>query len=393
MYFSANNFRRNFFVSSLLLFSFVFSNVSVAGPAFKLGVQLYYMSKYQEAATSLQKALKEEKSAVAKAKVNIYLGVVSFMLSKKSSAKKYFKEALKLYPKITITPDEVLDESVLALFKSVASSYRKKETPKVMPEAEKPTTVKINSNVRGIVFYRNTEIGVTGELIDLVPGKSTLLIRAPSYKTKKLKVNAKAGKNTVVTVNLVKSKKKLRKSTSKSSRKLRPAGKTWILLLPFGAGQFQNGSYLLGGFAATSQLVSLYLYSGAVREANQAEARVQRIKKGDFDAEFSEDPVLAQQQKQIKYDEFSSFIEERRVSQALTLSIASLFWMGGVIEAYLNRPFITPKKRSSHLFMTPNGGVGFMLSSGKSSGGFLPNLGAVEPFEKNRFSIKLAWML
>lgn len=353
---------------------------------YALGVQFYYKGQYKDAEKLLLKALAQEKNQKAQSKIKIYLGVVNYMTGKKSEAQKYFKKALILDSKARLNPDDVLDDSVLGFFEATLQSYLSE--PKPQPKKKPETTVMVDANVRGIIYYRDVEVGATGDAMKVDPGVLELVIKAPGYKSKSLKVKAKKFKETSIKVTLKRAstKKKPRKKAKKKK-----VGETWVLLLPLGAGQFQNSSYLLGGFVAGAQVASLFLYFNAASQTDEAKARREAVKRGDFDDDYSNDPVIAAEQKQAKDEEFASFIAERQITQTITLSLAGVFWVGSVIEAYINRPYVKTKKRkSSGFYPAPNGGVGYAMDEvfGKSS--IIPTLMEIHPVEKG-LSVNALW--
>ena len=73
-----------------------------------------------------KKAYKRSKRRSEKAKILKILGISSYMLGSQKNALSYFKTAIKLNPRISISSKEVLDPRIVLFFNKLKTSKRSK---------------------------------------------------------------------------------------------------------------------------------------------------------------------------------------------------------------------------------------------------------------------------
>jgi len=198
----------------------------------------YMRGDFSGAETSVGQALRSEKRSGERARLLKLLGIVQFMQNRRQPAAQSFRQALQLNPQTTISPDEVLDESVIAFFNSqrstatqrpntsTASAANRPRTPAgaaatanrpqnprtpttaraaPAPNAQQAKTTKVL--VRSNVTNANISIdgilaGSVGAAIEADPGRVVLEVTAPGHISRKVAVNILDGRETIVTVNL-----------------------------------------------------------------------------------------------------------------------------------------------------------------------------------------------
>ncbi len=127
-------------------------------------------------------------------------------------------------------------------------------------------------------------------------------------------------------------KKRTKKTTASASN----SGQSdFVKLLPFGAGQFQNGNYLLGlGFAAAEGL-AIYMYMSNNSKADEQIAVAQQVAANE---------ELSVEERQAYVDQSQAYVNKSRSTAQMALIGFGGLWALGVIEAYINKP--APPKKS-----------------------------------------------
>ena len=101
----------------ILVFGLTLAHSSkLIAQSYAAGQARYMKNDFKGAEQSLEKALTKEKRTPERAKIFKLLGIVQYMQANKPSASKSFKQALALDPRLTVTEDEALDESVIPFF-------------------------------------------------------------------------------------------------------------------------------------------------------------------------------------------------------------------------------------------------------------------------------------
>lgn len=178
---------------------------------FALGYKKYTKGDMKGAAEALQRALPQAKSPAEKAKILKFLGIAQFTLGNKAGAAASFKNALTLQPGLSISADEVLDESVIPFFKSQASATRTAARPAAPASSGKPrygkptksTWAVINSNAKGATIMMDGILaGSVGDKIEVSPGVVKLTLQAPGFHAKTFTVKIHENRENNVTLNL-----------------------------------------------------------------------------------------------------------------------------------------------------------------------------------------------
>lgn len=198
----------------------------------------YRKGDFAGAEKSLQQALPRTRNPREKAKVYKFLGISQYMQGNKSGASTSFRSALGNDPGLSVSPDEVLDESIISAFNAqrgkggkgpivtagraapaispvVASSSSTAAPPAVgaepraaagssMARPSKLTRIRINSNVAGTVVMDGIMAGSTGSPIDADPGSVDITVSAAGYQSRAIRAQVSLNQETTYTVNLEK---------------------------------------------------------------------------------------------------------------------------------------------------------------------------------------------
>lgn len=144
-----------------------------------------------------------------------------------------------------------------------------------------------------------------------------------------------------------------RSSRTKSRRKKRKRtiqkSATILTFLPLGAGQYQNGDTLFGVFFTVSQLGSLYLYLDASAEVATFTETEKKVK---VDERYND----REEERKGDLDKIRNYIQEKESEANVAIILTASLYVGGVLEAYLNRPKVRVKSNKyGHLL--DSGGV------------------------------------
>jgi hypothetical protein len=219
----------------ILLCCAVLQSSPIVAQSFNAGNKLYTKGDFKAAANAFKAALKNESSPMEKAKLHKYAGICEYMLGKTDLAGNNFKKALKLNPAISISQNEVLDESVIGFFNKskteVASArpapaaprpVRKPDAPapavaQVQPPQQgdkalkskfgKPTKItylRVTSNVQdATVMVDGILSGNTNTLVEADPGTVVIEVSANGYLSRKIRTKILPNRENMLSVNLV----------------------------------------------------------------------------------------------------------------------------------------------------------------------------------------------
>lgn len=198
------------------------------------GYKRYTQGDFRGAIKSLQLALKRGGSNAAKAKMLKYLGISYYMVGNKQAAAKSFQLALKLNQRTAISPSEVLDTSVIALFNAQRQSTsslavprtqsKRSRSPSVRAQTKK-TTLTIMSNAKdATVLIDGILAGNAGVPIETNPGIINVQLNANGYISKKARVRIIKNRDNRVTLNLSKPKPKPKPKRKVAKSKEEPTG-------------------------------------------------------------------------------------------------------------------------------------------------------------------------
>jgi hypothetical protein len=197
---------------------------------YALGYSKYQKGDFKGAEQALRQSFSKNPDKATQGKTYKLLGICQYMLGNKNGATDSFRRALQLVPSTRVSPTEVLDESVVGFFNGVESRYAKtaktavkkatKKTPKqaAAPAAApaktasaggskplKKTFLKVLSNVANAsISIDGILAGQVNSLINTDPGKITIEVTAPGYKSKTVSVNISPNQENTITVNLMK---------------------------------------------------------------------------------------------------------------------------------------------------------------------------------------------
>lgn len=199
-------------------------NSTAIAQTYVLGARKYAKGDIKGAEAALIQATKHTRNRAELAKVYKLLGITQFMQNKKPQAAGSFKTALSIDPRLTIKPDEVLDESVIPYFEAqrkatrpVAAAPRRAPTPppkapaaaparKTGPTYGKPlntTILVVTSNApKGQISIDGILAGQVGDRIETQAGTTVLQMKAPGYRTKNFKVTIRANRENRFALNL-----------------------------------------------------------------------------------------------------------------------------------------------------------------------------------------------
>lgn len=177
------------------------------------GNKRYMSGDFKGAEAALRQALPRTKAPKEKAKVHKLLGICEYMQNKKGPAAGNFKAALRLDPTTKISPDEVLDESIIGYFNAQRGGAKPAATAGAKPapaaaaavrtpiagKAAKTTSLLVKSNVpTASINIDGIFAGMVGNRIEADPGKMQLEVSAKGYIT--ARINTKIHPNTENTI-------------------------------------------------------------------------------------------------------------------------------------------------------------------------------------------------
>lgn len=217
-------------IIAIIFFAFTalcFAPRAAVGQSLSAGEAKYRRGDFNGAERSLQQALGRTRGR-DKAKVYKLLGICQYMQGNKNGASQSFRQTLALDRSQNISPDEVLDESIIQLFnaqkggKATASRSAPAQRGRPSPPAEaqnsggrvavasamsrpsKSTRLKVMCNVEGSVLIEGIMAGSTGTAIDADPGSIEVTVSAPGYQSKAIRTKIVANQESTITVNLEK---------------------------------------------------------------------------------------------------------------------------------------------------------------------------------------------
>lgn len=211
----------------------VFGNVNV-------GESLIMKGDYQGAIKTLTPSSKGNQPSPVRAQAFKWIGVAQYMLGQKDSATKSFQFAVRLNPRITLSADEVADESIVPIFNGIKTSNSSKQpttataagasktaVPSMVgangrvPSKESSATAKarsleasrtlilIKSNVPSAqIIVDGVLAGSIGTEIDVDPGTREIDVTAKGYITARRRVTIKAKTLNTLTIDLNRPKPK-----------------------------------------------------------------------------------------------------------------------------------------------------------------------------------------
>jgi hypothetical protein len=178
--------------------------------SWKSGQQLLMKNNAKAAQAQLSTALKQVKSKQELAEVLKLLGVAHYMLGNKNAAAQAFQRAKAANPAVNLTEAEVLDESVILLFKKVAPPIgRSQATParslSATRQKAKKTLIKVESNVtNSTILIDGIASGKSGDEIDVDPGVVEIQVVSPGYRSVRSKLKVEKNTTSLVKVTLEK---------------------------------------------------------------------------------------------------------------------------------------------------------------------------------------------
>ena len=152
----------------------------VFGQSYEKGVASYKRGQFKQSEEQLRLALDRTDRVKEKARILLLMGIIQYQKSRVSQAKKHFKEALSLHPKLLINRSLILDDTLIAYFRKLRRKFSKTSV--------KPTLV-IKSKIPAKVSIDGILAGQVNEPIEIPAGHNKLSVRAPGYRAKKLMVH------------------------------------------------------------------------------------------------------------------------------------------------------------------------------------------------------------
>ena len=404
-------YRREVLICLTSVFLFFLRADFLQGKSYAVGYNQYLAGDFVTAERSFRDALTNSGSTSEQSRIHKMLGITQYMQGKRVEAEKSFKRSKTLNPRIRISKDEVLDESIIDFFDGI-------QVRRVKPSAAPPTATKdsslnketylrVVSNVRHArIVVDSRHRGGPGALIPVRPGIHEVEVYAKNYNRVGLPIEVLKGRVNDVTINLqkikselktdsrseisaakdVKAKKKVKKRKKRKKRRLKrlpPKSTTKetgsftkrvdesLYFLPFGLSHFLEGSYLWGSMYALTQISGLGFYAYKFSEEN----RILDESNDEIAIRDEQQKALSDDQKQAFYEESLQIFNENKeradavaTESYLGLTLFATFWLGSVLHSYLKAP-----KRTLSLVQGPD-------SEGSKSGAFA-DLGSptVEP--------------
>ncbi len=211
-----------------LLLLFLAAPEMAFSQAWKAGRSSLMKNDFKTAKNQLSAAVKKSRPGQELAETYKYLGVAHYMSGDKKSALQAFRLAKSNYPSVRLSPNEVLDESVISLFnqannrraaasassgmtrsakKGVQNLPRQNQSsvPAISRQKSKRTLLKVVSNVpSAAVSIDGINYGSAGQELEVPPGTVILEVAANGFKPKAIKVKLQPLTSSLVNVNLEK---------------------------------------------------------------------------------------------------------------------------------------------------------------------------------------------
>ena len=383
-------------IQLLLIGALAFAPLTVLGQSYHSGYQLYVSGDFSGAELAFKRALNYAKTVPEKTRLYKMLGISQYMLGKRIESASSFKQAKQLDPNLLISANEVLDESVVPFFDSIAvASSDTPSAPKPPPRATNPgyvpaspatqavipTGLIVNVNVRGAsIVLDGTKRMASGTKVVLQPGIHELRVRAAGYKGVVQPVTIKRGITNVFNVTLVRertrlpekvvtsnkkkpekgesaSKSKSSLSKKKKKRKVKkrkvgvPAGRvSWVTFLPFGVGQFANNDTVYGIGFAVGQALGLGLGIAKVIEGNKIveETNAELTNREAFARSITDpdeqDEYFKSQIEQYKADQDARAADAYNQGN-IGFAVFGALWVAGAAHAYFSTKSASKSKK------------------------------------------------
>lgn len=277
---------------------------------FEDGYQSYMRNQYPVAELQFKSALKKAKAKEDMAFIQKFIGICQYMRGDRNQAAATFYQALANDRNLAIDEEEVLDPSVVNFFNFLKNKWAKE------PMAAAP---------------RPNQAQTAAKSPDSPPPPAAQPKASNSLA-------AKAGPKTSL-----KARKKIAKNDAAASsgdegtpaKSSRSRLSFWHFL-PFGAGQFYNGSYWIGSGFALAETYTLYKYMDLDSQISERQG---------LDAQVRDNPGIGEERKEEFFLQNKSFISRLKKDQSLHLALFAGLWVGGVVDAVLRAP--APTQASS----------------------------------------------
>jgi hypothetical protein len=197
----------------MMLSAAIYTETAFAN-SYATGFSLYQKGSMKDAEAALKQALQRRPNAADKIKIYKLLGICQYMLRNKAEAAASFKQALAMSPGLTISANEVLDESVIEFFnQQKGATNHAAKSASAAPSSANPraaktlnsTFLKVGSNVNSAtVMIDGINAGPVNSLIDTDPGVVIIEVTSPGYITRKIRVNVTKGRENSIQVDLKK---------------------------------------------------------------------------------------------------------------------------------------------------------------------------------------------
>ena len=208
-------YRREVLICLTSVFLFFLRADFLQGKSYAVGYNQYLAGDFVTAERSFRDALTNSGSTSEQSRIHKMLGITQYMQGKRVEAEKSFKRSKTLNPRIRISKDEVLDESIIDFFDGI-------QVRRVKPSAAPPTATKdsslnketylrVVSNVRHArIVVDSRHRGGPGALIPVRPGIHEVEVYAKNYNRVGLPIEVLKGRVNDVTINLQKIKSELK---------------------------------------------------------------------------------------------------------------------------------------------------------------------------------------
>ena len=330
---------------------------------FNQGLTSYRRSDFSAAERAFLRVLQEGVNRATRAKVYKYVGLSQYMLGRKSDASNSFRSALRFDPMTELYPNEVLDSSVIEFFLQIKQDSKKKPATTMprRPPVRKTPLAKKKPYV--------PKVPMTGNRRPVVRGK-TATKQSPAKRvvTKRPPAKASATKQRKSTDSLFGTKKpkkitfgskKTRQPTTGANRRgnlLLPSNKklatssgggvTALHFMPFGIGQFVNDSRLAFPLLALQTgalgcgIWAFISYNNRQVERDGDAGYKEALDRKGTDQEVKCDSSVGGDCESDKQylEKYKVYVDEPKYWLIGCGGSFALLWIGGTIEAIINRP-------------------------------------------------------
>lgn len=276
---------------------------AASAQTFEDGYQSYVRNQFPVAELQFKGALKKAKTDEDKAFIQKFIGICQYMRGDKKGANISFIQSVRLDSNVQIDEEEVLDPSVVPFFNSIKGKVNAEEKKRDKEKEKEREREKVASSPP--------------------PPRPVQPRPSPKKSQKSASKSSKSRKT-----NVSDSAMSLPDDTLVAEKSERSSF-NYLHLLPFGAGQFANGSPILGSTFAAAEIAALYVFFDANNTIAERE---------NLNTVVANKEGLNDQQREDFYKANNAFIATVKNQKNLALLSFFALWAAGSTESILHAP-------------------------------------------------------